>query len=61
MTDASAGLHIDSISCSRGYRDLFDGLAFCLAAGQVLRVEGRNGSGKTSLLRIMAGLAIIRN
>lgn len=57
MTDASAGLQIDSISCSRGYRDLFEGLSFSLSAGQVLRVEGRNGSGKTSLLRIMAGLA----
>lgn len=57
MTDVSAGLHIDSISCSRGYRDLFEGLSFSLSAGQVLRVEGRNGSGKTSLLRIMAGLA----
>jgi heme exporter protein A len=57
MADVSAGLHIDSISCSRGYRDLFEGLSFSLSAGQVLRVEGRNGSGKTSLLRIMAGLA----
>lgn len=57
MTDAPAGLHINSISCSRGYRDLFEGLSFSLSAGQVLRVEGRNGSGKTSLLRIMAGLA----
>jgi len=57
MTDASAGLHIKSISCTRGYRDLFTGLDFKLCAGQVLRVEGKNGSGKTSLLRIMAGLA----
>ncbi len=57
MTDPGAGLHIHSISCSRGYRDLFSGLDFRLEAGQVLRVEGRNGTGKTSLLRIMAGLA----
>ncbi len=57
MTDAAAGLHLKSISCTRGYRDLFTGLDFRLCPGQALRVEGKNGSGKTSLLRIMAGLA----
>jgi len=57
MTAATAGLHVKSISCTRGYRDLFTGLDFQLSAGQVLRVEGKNGSGKTSLLRIMSGLA----
>jgi len=57
MTDAVAGLHIKSISCTRGYRDLFKNLDFELCPGQMLRVEGKNGSGKTSLLRIMAGLA----
>ncbi|VAW64466.1 ABC transporter involved in cytochrome c biogenesis, ATPase component CcmA [hydrothermal vent metagenome] len=57
MADAPAGLHLKSISCTRGYRDLFTDLDFQLCAGQVLRVEGKNGSGKTSLLRIMAGLA----
>jgi heme exporter protein A len=57
MTDATAGLHLKSISCTRGYRDLFTELEFNLYPGQVLRVEGKNGSGKTSLLRIMAGLA----
>ncbi len=57
MTEPVAGLHIQSISCTRGYRDLFTDLDFSLGEGQVLRVEGRNGSGKTSLLRIMAGLA----
>ena len=57
MTDAAAGLHLKSISCTRGYRDLFKDLDFELCPGQMLRVEGKNGSGKTSLLRIMAGLA----
>jgi len=57
MADASAGLHVKSISCTRGYRDLFTGLDFQLSEGQVLRVEGKNGTGKTSLLRIMSGLA----
>lgn len=57
MADANAGLQVKSISCTRGYRDLFTGLDFQLSAGQALRVEGKNGSGKTSLLRIMSGLA----
>ncbi len=57
MAEPGAGLHVQSISCRRGYRDLFSELDFALAPGQALRVEGRNGSGKTSLLRIMAGLA----
>jgi len=45
------------IACTRGYRDLFAGLNLSLKAGDLLRVEGPNGSGKTSLLRILAGLA----
>lgn len=57
MTDAIAGLQLKSISCTRGYRDLFENLNFELNPGQVLRVEGKNGSGKTSLLRIISGLA----
>ena len=57
MADAAAGLQVKSISCTRGYRDLFSDLEFELNPGQVLRVEGKNGSGKTSLLRIMSGLA----
>ncbi len=57
MHESSAGLVAQAISCTRGYRELFEGLDFQLQAGQVLRVEGENGSGKTSLLRILAGLA----
>ncbi len=57
MTDDTAGLHLSSIGCTRGYRDLFSNLDFKLRPGQILRVEGKNGSGKTSLLRIMSGLA----
>lgn len=37
---------------------LFRGLRLQLAAGQLLRVEGANGAGKTSLLRLLAGLAL---
>ena len=57
MSDSSSGLYVQDIACTRGYRDLFSALDFVLEPGQVLRVEGKNGSGKTSLLRIMAGLA----
>src|SRR6185503_346165 len=39
-----------------GGRELFRGLGFSLQAGEALRIEGANGSGKTSLLRILAGL-----
>lgn len=52
-----SGLSTHSLKCSRGYRDLFDDLCLQVQPGEILRVEGRNGSGKTSLLRILAGLA----
>lgn len=44
--------------CIRGERVLFRGLGFALAAGGVLSVEGANGAGKTSLLRMLAGFLI---
>jgi heme exporter protein A len=40
----------------RGERCLFKGLNFALAAGELLLLQGPNGSGKTSLLRSIAGL-----
>jgi len=43
------------LSCIRDDRVLFEGLSFELSAGQVLLLEGKNGSGKTSLLRILCG------
>src|SRR5664279_1064779 len=43
------------LSCIRDDRILFEGLAFELVSGQVLLLEGKNGSGKTSLLRILCG------
>ena len=49
-------LEADKLECERGSRVLFRGLSFALARGELLRVSGQNGSGKTSLLRILCGL-----
>ena len=51
-------LAAEALSCQRGERLLFAGLSFALAAGRVAVVEGPNGSGKTSLLRILCGLRL---
>ncbi|WP_347985899.1 cytochrome c biogenesis heme-transporting ATPase CcmA [Methylomonas sp. AM2-LC] len=48
-------LVVTDLSCSRDDRLLFSGLNFSLKPGQVLLLEGSNGSGKTSLLRILCG------
>jgi heme exporter protein A len=50
-----SALTIEKLTCLRGERRLFDGLSFSLKAGQALAVEGANGAGKTSLLRMVAG------
>ena len=49
-------LAADSIACVRGGREVFAGLSFSVAAGEALTVTGRNGAGKSSLLRAIAGL-----
>ncbi len=50
-------LRASALSCRRGHRELFAGLSFSLRAGQWLHVRGANGAGKTSLLRLLTGLA----
>ena len=50
MLDAS------DLDCRRGGRALFRGLSFALRGGELLRIAGANGSGKTSLLKILCGL-----
>lgn len=44
------------LACRRGDRVLFAGLTLQLAPGEALQVRGANGIGKSSLLRILAGL-----
>ncbi|MBV8635235.1 MAG: cytochrome c biogenesis heme-transporting ATPase CcmA [Burkholderiaceae bacterium] len=52
MTLQAAGL-----ACTRGERHLFHDIHFELKGGEALRMAGTNGSGKTSMLRLLCGLA----
>lgn len=54
----SALLETRNLSCQRNNRLLFEQLDIVLEPGQMLLVEGANGSGKTSLLRILTGLRL---
>ena len=47
------------VSCVRGGREVFSGLDFEASSGEALAVIGPNGSGKTSLLRLIAGLLAV--
>ncbi len=44
------------LECVRGERRLFSGLSFTVSSGQLVHLSGENGSGKTSLMRILCGL-----
>lgn len=50
-------LSVHNIACARGERTLFKDLSFQVNAGELLYVRGENGVGKTSLLRLLVGLA----
>jgi heme exporter protein A len=50
-------LTVSSITCVRGHKPLFAPVSFSLQAGHALHLEGDNGVGKTSLLRIICGLS----
>jgi heme exporter protein A len=52
----TAQLSADGLTLFRGERLLFKGLSFALNPGGLLLLEGQNGSGKTSLMRAIAGL-----
>src|SRR3989442_12456818 len=45
------------LGCIRGDRRLFSDLSFSAGAGELIELRGPNGSGKTSLLRILCGLS----
>ena len=49
-------LEAKDLACERGGVRLFAGLGFSAGAGALLRVKGPNGSGRTTLLRTLAGL-----
>jgi heme exporter protein A len=49
-------LTAENIVCVRGGREVFAGLNFSVGSGEALLVTGRNGAGKSSLLRLIAGL-----
>jgi len=52
----SKSLRLESITCVRGGRTLFEELNLEIKPGSILRISGDNGSGKSSLLRILCGL-----
>lgn len=56
--DKQNRLEISQLACIRDDRVLFENLNFQLNAGELLQIEGHNGSGKTSLLRILCGLSL---
>lgn len=51
------GIEVRGLSLHVGDRRLFDNLSFTVPGGQWVSLLGASGAGKTSLLRVMAGLA----
>lgn len=51
-------LQVDELEIRRGERVLVAGLSFSASAGEIVHLKGPNGSGKTSLLRCLAGLSL---
>ncbi len=51
-------LEVRDLGCARGDHHLFAGLNFSLSPGELMQVQGPNGSGKTTMLRTLCGLAM---
>jgi heme exporter protein A len=51
----------EKLACARGGRMVFADVSFTLKNGDALQIVGRNGAGKTSLLRVLAGLLPARS
>lgn len=49
-------LEVKNLTAVRDERVLFESLSFTVSPGELVQIEGRNGTGKTTLLRIIAGL-----
>ncbi|MEW6647376.1 MAG: cytochrome c biogenesis heme-transporting ATPase CcmA [Pseudomonadota bacterium] len=56
MSTAAVALTAEGLACRRAERILFQDISFALHPGEVLQVEGHNGCGKTTLLRVLCGL-----
>ncbi len=50
-------LDVINLECVRGDRPVFSGVSFSVRNGEICHIRGRNGAGKTSLLRILCGLS----
>lgn len=49
-------LKVENLGCERNEKQLFFGINFDLQTGELIRVDGSNGSGKTTMLRMVSGL-----
>lgn len=56
MSSSSPLLQFKQLGCTRDGRELFHGINFQINAGDIVQVEGPNGTGKTTLLRALTGL-----
>jgi heme exporter protein A len=54
--NTAPALIVEGLACARGGRTLFEALDLRVEAGGAVQIEGRNGAGKSSLLRMLAGL-----
>ena len=54
--EIAPALTAQGIACRRGDRLLFRGLSFAMQSGEALHLTGANGTGKTTLIRVLAGL-----